>query len=129
GLHQFNGRQWKTECAPYSQTTRCRTDIMATTVKTVNGRHTRVTDWAFNNLTYVPSPRTLWKGNPLGNTGTWKAADGRQWRTECDTAATGRNACRSYANVTVIEAVPNPAGGYTFRQNNQFVFNNIVRFS
>ena len=72
--------------------------------------------WAFNNLTYLPSPRSLWANNPLGgygkvgNKSNWTSG-GRQWRVECDTAATGRGGCRSYIKI-----------------GNQWVFNNIVRF-
>lgn len=59
----------------------------------------------FNNLTYLPfMERDEWKGNPLGETGAWTAAGGRQWRTECDTAATGRNGCCSYTMTTVYSA-------------------------
>src|SRR5690606_20558620 len=32
GYHDVNGRRWFTICEPYSQTVRCRTSIMATTV-------------------------------------------------------------------------------------------------
>lgn len=129
GLHELNDRQWRTTCEPYSQTTRCRTEIWANTVSTSNGRHTMTTGWAFNNLTYVASPRELWAQNPLGRNGTWTADDGRQWRTECDTAATGRHGCRSHAKVTVVSATANPGGGYTFTSENKWVFNNIVKFT
>ncbi|MBB1484669.1 hypothetical protein H5392_12470 [Tessaracoccus sp. MC1865] len=46
--------------------------------------------------------------------------------TECDTAATGRNGCRSYTCVTVYKATPRSTGGYAFSQSNEWVFNNIV---
>lgn len=69
-----------------------------------------------------------WKNNPLGKAGTWTANDGRQWRTECDTAATGRNACRSYTMTTAYSATPKAGGGYRFSQSRQWVFNNIVLF-
>lgn len=84
-------------------------------------RYRKTTDWAFNNLTYLPAERSLWGANPLANTGAWTASDGRRWRTECGTAATGRNGCRSYAMVDV--AVETPAG---FRTVRRWVFNNIV---
>src|SRR5699024_9601422 len=95
GNHLVSGRQWFTTCEKYSQTERCRTDIWATTVvKDANGAFKVTQGWAFNNLTYLPfMTRAAWGANPLANTGSWTAADGRQWRTECDTAATGRNGC------------------------------------
>lgn len=124
GVHRVNGRLWVTTCEKYSQTERCRTDIWATQIRLINGKYTQVNDFVFNNMTYLPSKRTLWKGNPLGTPGN-HVVNGRQWRTECDTPATGRNACRSFILTTVIEV--NPAGGY--RQVNKYVLNNIVMFS
>src|SRR5690606_32586815 len=103
GKHDVNGREWFTTCEPYSQTFRCRTDIWASTVQLVDGRPTWVTGWAFNNLTYLPSDRGLWADNPLGRETAWTAADGRRWYTECDTATTGRNGCRSYIWTSVWE--------------------------
>ncbi|OMG58898.1 hypothetical protein BJN44_02210 [Tessaracoccus sp. ZS01] len=133
GKHEFNGRQWFTECESYSQTERCRTEIWATVVKVEDGKFARESGWAFNNLTYLPyMTRQAWKGNPLGDLesttkGLFTSA-GRQWKTECDTPATGRGACRSYTMTTVYAATAKPAGGYAFSQNNEWVFNNIVMF-
>lgn len=128
GTHFVNGRWWRTTCEPYSQTSRCRTEIKASflTSETRNGRKVyvhHVNEWLFNNLTYLPSSRSLWKGNPLGKTGSWVAADGREWYTECDTAQTGQNGCGSYAKVQVIVNW----GGY--RVVDKFFLNNIVRFT
>ncbi|WP_220488271.1 endo-alpha-N-acetylgalactosaminidase family protein [Tessaracoccus sp. MC1756] len=128
GRHDFNGRQWFTTCEAYSQTERCRTEIWATVVKVEDGKFVRESGWAFNNLTYLPyMTRQAWKGNPLGQAGEFTSAR-RQWKTECDTAATGRGACRSYTMTTVYAATAKPAGGYTFSQSNEWVFNNIVMF-
>ncbi|OMG55504.1 glycoside hydrolase domain-containing protein [Tessaracoccus sp. ZS01] len=128
GRHDVNGRQWFTQCESYSQTERCRTEIWATVVKVEDGTFVRESGWAFNNLTYLPyMTRQAWKGNPLGQAGEFTSA-GRQWKTECDTAATGRGACRSYTMTTVYAATAKPAGGYTFSQSNEWVFNNIVMF-
>ncbi|HHT12633.1 MAG TPA: hypothetical protein GX013_05635, partial [Propionibacterium sp.] len=33
GEHFINGRRWRTQCVPYSQTERCTTEIWATTTK------------------------------------------------------------------------------------------------
>ncbi len=82
GTHTVNGRQWRTTCEPYSQTKRCRAEIWSTQVREVNGKFVAKNEWAFNNLTYLASPRTLWKGNKLGYTNEWTAADGRRWSTE-----------------------------------------------
>ncbi|MFD0864658.1 metallophosphoesterase family protein [Tessaracoccus lubricantis] len=129
GLHKgLNGRDWLTSCEAYSQTERCRTDIWATTVVAENGRFVVKQGWAFNNMTYLASARALWKGNPLGESGEFSSA-GRQWRTECDTEATGRGACRSYARATVVSAKVNALGTYEFSQAAQWVFNSAVLFS
>ncbi|MFD0866878.1 pullulanase-type alpha-1,6-glucosidase, partial [Tessaracoccus lubricantis] len=131
GLHLgLGGRDWNTTCEKYSQTERCRTEIWATVVVLEDGKYVRRTGWAFNNLTYLPfMTREAWKGNPLAVTNEWTATDGRKWRTECDTAATGRGGCRSYAWVTVHRAVPaEKGGGYLVSQGNEWVFNNIVMF-
>ncbi|GAA4905022.1 hypothetical protein GCM10025789_25310 [Tessaracoccus lubricantis] len=133
GAHEFNGRRWNTSCEAYSQTERCRTDIWATVVRMQGGTFVRESGWAFNNLTYLPyMTRQAWKGNPLGDMGATTngvfTSGGRRWRTECDTAATGRGACRSYTWTTVYAATAKPEGGYAFSQQNQWVFNNIVMF-
>lgn len=92
------------------------------------GSFIQVNGFVFNNLTYLPGmTREQWAGNPLGNKGTWTAADGRLWSTECDTAATGRGGCRSYVTATVIEAVTTPAGT-AYRHVSKKIFNNMVRF-
>ena len=121
---------WFTQCEAYSQTERCRTDIWATTVtKDSRGRYTVQQRWAFNNLTYLPyMTRAQWAKNPLGDTNSWTSTDGRRWRTECDTAATGKNACRSYTLATVYSAKAKAGGGYTFSESQKWVFNNIVMF-
>jgi len=128
GHHTINGRRWRTTCEPYSMTWRCRTEIVATQVKQVDGRFVTGTAWAFNNLTYLPSPRSAWTRNPLGFTNAWTASDGRKWRTECDTPATGRNGCRSYTQARVIVSTPKVGGGYTYRWQTRWLFNNMVRF-
>ncbi|WP_052459675.1 leucine-rich repeat domain-containing protein [Tessaracoccus massiliensis] len=129
GLHEVNGRRWNTACEPYSATERCRTDIWATTVVEVDGEYEVRQGWAFNNLTYLPAKRATWAGNPLAETGAWTAEDGRQWRTECDTVATGSGACRSYVRATLVSAQPADGGGYRFARSNEWVFNNIVAFT
>ncbi|MGO1383589.1 MAG: M23 family metallopeptidase [Arachnia sp.] len=129
GQHTVSGRAWRTSCEAYSQTKRCRTEIWATVVTTDGSRFDRREGWAFNNLTYVESPRALWSGNPLGETGEWTAKDGRRWRTECDTAVTGYNGCRSYAWTTTASATAKSSGGYRFSTKSEWVLNNMVRFS
>lgn len=128
GYHTVNGRQWHTTCGPYSSTVdRCRADIWATQVQYVNGRYVSKTSWVFNNLTYLPAPRETWKGNPLATPGT-HTVGGRQWKTECDTAWTGRNGCRSLIWATVIEA-HRTTSGTSYRRVSKWVFNNIVLFT
>ena len=134
GQYHVNGRDWRTTCEPYSQTQRCRTEIWATQVTQVGGRFVARNGWYFNNLSYLSSPRSLWTHNPLGSYGRyggttmWTATDGRHWRTECDSAVTGRNGCRSYVSARVIEAYRTSGGTTAYRWVTKEVFNNIVRF-
>ncbi len=129
GYHRVNGRDWFTTCEPYSVTRRCTTRIWATQVTYVNGEYMRSDGWAFNNLTYLPSPRSAWRDNPLGYTGSWTSTDGRNWRTECDTPRTGRNGCRSWIEATVVEQSVNSAGQRQYTMVTAWVLNNIVLFT
>lgn len=124
GTHLVNGRQWKTDCQPYStRITRCRTDIWATVIsRDATGNFRQSVGWAFNNLTYKAVDHKLWGNNPLANNGEWTAADGRRWRTECGTALTGKDGCRSFILATVYSLQNG-----TFVEANQWVFNNMVR--
>lgn len=139
GQHHVNDRYWATECEQYSSNViRCRTDIWATKVISHNGRYYRHNGFVFNNMTYLPSPRGSWEGNPLagynaatgtmvsgeGQSAEWTAGDGRRWRTECDTATTGRGGCRSYTISTVVQYLNG-----TFVKSNIWMFNNIVQFA
>ena len=124
GGHTTNGRLWQTSCEMYSSNVvRCRTEIFSTMVVREGNRYVTDTDFHFNNLTYLPSNRAAWANNPLGKTGTF-TSEGREWKTECDTAATGRGACRSYAKTRYVAR---EGGAYVTK--NDFVFNNIVRFA
>lgn len=118
------GRLWNTSCAMYSSTVvRCRTVIWATMIEYTGGRYQNRTGWHFNNLTYLPSDRAAWAANPLGRTGEFTNA-GRRWKTECDTPATGRGACRSYIWTRYIQA-----SGGRYSTVDGWVFNNQVLFS
>ncbi|AQP45835.1 hypothetical protein [Tessaracoccus flavus] len=125
GGHANNGRLWQTDCEMYSSTVvRCETDIWASVVRYENGRFRTITGWHFNNLTYLPSYRGAWANNPLGVPSDSFTSNGRTWRTECDTAATGSGACRSYiwTNYAAYE-------GGAYRNKTGWVFNNLVRFA
>lgn len=124
GFHEVNGRHWMTVCEPYSATQRCWTYIWGTQVHWSGGKFVKVNGWTFNNLTYVAAPRSLWEGNKLSYKNSWTAADGRHWRTDCETAQTGRNGCRSWVESDVIEYT-----GSGYRYVTKWVFNNIVRFT
>lgn len=125
GHHYVNGRYWRTECANYSSTVvRCNTEIWGTAVVKHNGRYVAHDGWIFNTLTYLPSDRESWGDNPLANPGDWVGDDGRRWRTECDTPATGRGGCRSYAVTTTIDV-----NGTSYTSEKSWVINNIVKFS
>ena len=126
----MNGRRWYTSCEPYSQTVRCRTEIWSTQVPYRAGTYVKDTGWHFNNLTYLPyMTHQQWGNNPLAIEGEWTSA-GRMWRTECDTAQTGRNGCRSSIFVRgVVESRSGADGRTTYVRVDKWVFNNIVRFS
>ncbi|GAB3812428.1 hypothetical protein GCM10028820_05340 [Tessaracoccus terricola] len=129
GFHNVNGRWWYTQCEPYSQTIRCTTEIWATTVVYEGGRFVQTNGWTFNNLTYLPfMTRAQWANNPLGVAGEWTASDGRRWKTECDTAQTGRDACRSWAWATFAAGTQGADGKWSYSVKQDWVFNNIVRF-
>lgn len=126
GDHFVNGRYWKTTCDMYSSNVvRCQTKIWGTKRIAHNGTYYNHNGWVFNNLTYLPSDEAQWAGNPLAIDGSeWTATDGRKWRTECNTATTGRGGCRSYTWTTTVVL----ANGQ-YRQQNQWVLNNILQFS
>ncbi|WP_158600453.1 alpha/beta hydrolase-fold protein [Tessaracoccus antarcticus] len=129
GLHHVNGRWWFTQCEDYSRTIRCRTEIWATQMSWTGGKLMKQNGWFFNNLTYLPRmKRQQWAGNPLGFTGAWTSADGRMWRTECDTPRTGGNGCRSSIRTRTVVASQTPGGGYSYTMEWTWVVNNIVRF-
>jgi len=125
GVHLVSDRYWKTGCSNYSSSViRCTTEIYATKVVQKGGRWYKQNDWVFNNLSYLASPRETWANNPLGSTGSWTAADGRKWRTECDTPRTGNGACRNY----IVATVASEKGGVVTQIKGE-VFNSMVRFS
>ncbi|MDO5736467.1 MAG: immunoglobulin domain-containing protein [Propionibacteriaceae bacterium] len=129
GYHKVNGRNWFTSCEPYSITQRCRTLIEATSVKEVGGHFVATNGWVFNNLTYLPSPKSTWAGNPLSYDGTWAATDGREWKTECNTPQTGGNGCRSYVQARVVANIAKPGQKVRYGWITKWEFNNIVQFS
>ena len=121
------GRLWNTTCEKYSPTiVRCRAEIWATTVTYVNGRYVKRTGWTFNNLSYLPSPRASWANNNLGRTNPNWTQSGRQWRTECDTPATGKGGCRSYIWIKTVQPASSGSG---YQNKYAWVFNNVVLFS
>lgn len=136
GYHTVNGREWRTVCTEYSsQIDRCRTEIKATQVTYVDGRFVPKTDWYFNNLTYLASPRRYWSANPLGWYGkegplvqTWSSG-GRQWKVECDTSVSGWGGCRAYIYGSYITSRINASGTRVYYWSKGWIFNNIVRFS
>ncbi len=93
-----------------------------------NGRYVQRTGWTFNNLSYLPSTRASWATNNLGRTNPAWTSAGRQWRTECDTPATGKGGCRSYMLVKSVAAVKS-GSGYAYVNKDAWVFNNVVLFS
>lgn len=128
GFHNFNGRWWFTDCEAYSQTARCETQIWATSVVQSAGRFVQSSGWTFNNLTYLPwMTRAQWGSNPLANAGEFTSS-GRQWRTECDTAVTGRGGCRTWVLSDFIAGDKGADGTWTYAWTRDWVFNNMVRF-
>ena len=65
----------------------------------------------------------------LAEKGEWTSPENRMWRTDCDSAVTGRGGCRNYLLATTVSAVPAASGGWSFVQADAWVFNGIVRFS
>lgn len=129
GEHTVNGRQWRTECEPYtSSIDRCRAEIWSTQVTKVNGRFVPSNNWNFNNLTYLPSSRAEWNGNPLAAGGEFTSKD-RQWKTSCGDNWTGPDACRSFIRSNEIESYLDTSGTRRYREVEKWVFNNIVKFS
>lgn len=92
------------------------------------GKFVETTDFVFNNLTYKPSPRSSWKNTqPLGETGTWTAADGRQWHTECGRRRPAATAApQLHADHRLRHRQDDDPSHY--EQKNQWIFNNIVQF-
>ncbi|WP_197510534.1 hypothetical protein [Tessaracoccus coleopterorum] len=127
GFHIANGRWWLTSCEPYSQTSRCTTEIWATQVVREGSRFVNKSGWYFNSLTYLPMNRATWAGNPLARTGEFTSS-GRRWRTECDTPVTGMGGCRNYIRATTVQA-DKLDGRWTFRQQDTWVLNSMIRFN
>lgn len=123
GDHTVGGRLWRTTCEPYSHTTRCRSEIWANSVVPDGDTYRHQQGWTFNSLTYLWSEREKWAGNPLATTGTWRSG-GELWRTDCDSAATGRGACRTWVWRPTVKKVDGE-----FRVTTEWVFNNQVLFS
>lgn len=131
GVQRVNDRDWNTTCERYSSTViRCASKMWVRTVTglTPEGNLDARYQWVHNNITYLASPETNWKNNPLGRSGEWTDADGRRWKTECHTPATGKGACRTYVWVKRDNWVSTAQG---IRNNvlTGWVFNNMVQFS
>ena len=130
GKQTVNGRQWRTTCEKYSSSVyRCQAEIWATQVrkKPTGTGYEMVNGWAFNNLTYLPSARNSWSGNPLATPGEFES-QGRRWKTECNNAWTGADGCRSYIWADVVEADLDGNGSRRFTPVKKWLFNNIVTF-
>ncbi len=129
GGHVSAGRLWDTTCEKYSSNVvRCRTNIWATQVQYVKGRYVKKTGWTFNNLSYLASPRASWAGNNLARTNNKWDSGGKTWRTECDTAVTGKGGCRSYVWTKQVQA-KKTGSTWTYVNAEGWVFNNLVLFS
>lgn len=129
GNHTVNGRKWRTTCETYtSSIDRCRAEIWSTQVAKVGSSFVPSTGWNFNNLTYLPSARAEWKGNPLTTEGEFVSKD-RKWKTSCADAWTGPDACRSFIFSTVNESYLDSSGIRQYKTVSKWVFNNIVKFS
>lgn len=129
GGHISGERLWNTECEKYSSNVvRCRTNIWATQVQYVKGRYVSKTGWTFNNLSYLASPRASWAGNNLARTNNRWVSGGKTWRTECDTAVTGKGGCRSYVWTKQVQA-KKTGSTWSYSNVEGWVFNNLVLFS
>ena len=130
GYRMVNGREWNTTCGAYSSTaTRCTATILATVVKKTTTGFVAVTDWAFNNLTYVDQAGPAWATNPLARTGSYTSG-GRQWTTTCTpNVVVGPRTCRTSLWATVYGRTARAGGGYTYYAKKAWVFNNVVVLS
>lgn len=129
GEHLINGRRWKTDCQPYStHITRCWTYIWMTQTELVGGKPTPRTGFHFNNLTYLAAPESLWKDNPLARDGEF-VSEGRRWKTSCRDDWTGPNGCRSFIWMKWLDYRKDANGNSVYVPVEQWVFNNVVRFS
>lgn len=124
GYATSGGRDWFTRCEQYTdQLERCFAYIRATEAVRSGGTWTTRSAWVFNNLSYLPAPRSAWGTNPLARSGSFTSG-GRQWKTSCADDWTGPNGCRSF----IWASVPVYRDG-TYRVEAMWVFNNVVAFS
>ncbi|HEX3003825.1 MAG TPA: N-acetylmuramoyl-L-alanine amidase [Angustibacter sp.] len=91
------GREWRTDCGPYSSTSRrCFTYIYASWIERTSTGYKTVVGWKRNNLNYMDQGNATWVGNHLAAPGEW-ASNGRQWKTVCSApTADGARQCRAY---------------------------------
>ncbi|MDO4784795.1 MAG: hypothetical protein Q3997_06905 [Propionibacteriaceae bacterium] len=110
GKHTVDGRTWRTTCKKDSPAQRCRTEVWGNSASASPQRLTSKQRWIFHTETYLPADRSAWKDNPLGGNGEtgyskqWKKGK-RQFKTECDTATSGKNACRTYVQINPLKPV------------------------
>ena len=128
GYRMSGTREWLTWCEPFGVDQRCWSSIKASTVVGTPGTYRVAYDWAFNDVTYLVTWTPAWDTNPLAVPGE-RTIGGRLWNITCSPAATGPRLCRAMIWATVVDAQPQPGGGYLFVKITRWVYNDDVRIS
>lgn len=129
GIHEVDGERFTTRCEPFEQTTRCWTYEWDDKVTHVGGQFQVSKGWVFRNVAYLPwMTREQWGDDPRATTGT-HTVDGKTWRTECDTARTGEDACQTWVlQEHTIQSRTRPDGSKTYFIAPQWVHTGVVFF-
>lgn len=133
GKHTVEGRTWRTTCKAGSPSQRCRTEVWGSGNAMPSARLTSKESWVFHTETYLPADRAAWKDNPLGGNGEtgyskeWKKGK-QQFKTECDTATSGKNACRTYVKANPLKPVSDTRRLVVDNVPTDWVLHSIVLF-
>lgn len=134
GTHAEQGRSWRTTCTQQPEAKRCMTEVLGAQITTTPRRLASKQQWLFHTYTYLPSARSAWKNNPLGGNGEvgynqkW-TKDGQQFRTECDTAASGKGACRTYVLTSPLKPVSDTRRDIVKQVKSDWALYSIVLFN
>jgi len=127
GYRVVGGREWSTSCVLLSlDLKRCTVSIKASTVSRINGVYVRQFGWVVNNYTYVAYDAPSWSSSVIAGPGSHTVGT-RKFQTVCSPSVNvGERTCRSDIYATVVGAVPNGHGGYTFQVTNKWLINSLA---